>query len=153
MIKTSNGNLNVMQIVWLAVFLQMPPGWVEIHHVYASEGRPGLLWGSFRKGEFLCPVSLTIHPSDQVKYYVTGTLDESVQTILEGGGGAKKTAYLSGINTHCIVGSDPDYNEVNTHWLCLNLYYPFVYGTWFNHMLKCVINIIEIFIFSQKNRI
>ena len=54
-------------------------------------------------------------PSDQVKYYVTGTLDESVQTILEGGGGAKKTAYLSGINTHCIVGSDPDYNEVNTH--------------------------------------
>ena len=46
-----------------------------------------------------------------MKYYVTGTLDESVQTILEGGG-AKKTAYLSGINTHCIVGSDPDYNEV-----------------------------------------
>jgi len=50
--------------------------------------------------------------SYQVKYYVTGTLDESVQTILEGGG-AKKTAYLSGINTHCIVGADPDYNEVN----------------------------------------
>ena len=48
---------------------------------------------------------------NQVKYYVTGTLDESVQTILEGGG-AKKTAYLSGINTHCIVGSEPDYNEV-----------------------------------------
>lgn len=48
-----------------------------------------------------------------MKYYVTGTLDESVQTILEGGG-AKKTAYLSGINTHCIVGADPDYNEVGT---------------------------------------
>ena len=35
-----------------------------------------------------------------------------MQTILEGGG-AKKTAYLSAINTHCIVGSDPDYNEVS----------------------------------------
>ena len=58
-------------------------------------------------------VSPLIYPSHQVKYYVTGTLDESVQTILEGGG-AKKTAYLSGINTHCIVGSDPDYNEVNS---------------------------------------
>ena len=46
-----------------------------------------------------------------MKYYVTGTLDESVQTILDGGG-AKKTACLSGMNTHCIVGSDPEYNEV-----------------------------------------
>ena len=48
----------------------------------------------------------------QVKYYVTGTLEEKVQQVLEGGG-AKKTAYLSGINTHCIVGTDPDYNEVS----------------------------------------
>ena len=55
-----------------------------------------------------------------MKYYVTGTLDESVQTILEGGG-AKKTAYLSGINTHCIVGSDPDYNEVK-YIDCLPVY-------------------------------
>ena len=28
-------------------------------------------------------------------------------------GGAKKTSYLSGVNTHCIVGTDPDYNEVS----------------------------------------
>ena len=47
-----------------------------------------------------------------MKYYVTGTLEEKVQEVLEGGG-AKKTAYLSGINTHCIVGTDPDYNEVS----------------------------------------
>ena len=58
------------------------------------------------------PASDVSHRVFQVKYYVTGTLDESVQTILEGGG-AKKTAYLSAINTHCIVGSDPDYNEVS----------------------------------------
>jgi hypothetical protein len=48
----------------------------------------------------------------EVKYYVTGTLEDRVQAALEAGG-AKKTAYLSGSNTHCIVGGvDPDYSEV-----------------------------------------
>ena len=46
-----------------------------------------------------------------MKYYVTGCLEDKVQSALEAGG-AKKTAYLSGINTHCLVGQDPDYNEV-----------------------------------------
>ena len=71
---------------------------------------PASYEGLFEKVIFLC--GFPNNPNqNQVKYYVTGTLDESVQTILEGGG-AKKTAYLSGINTHCIVGSEPDYNEV-----------------------------------------
>ena len=48
----------------------------------------------------------------EVKYYVTGTIDEKTQKALEVGG-AKKTAYLSGINTHCIVGFEPDMNEVS----------------------------------------
>ena len=47
-----------------------------------------------------------------VKYYVTGNISENVQKVLAIGE-AKKTAYLSGINTHCIVGYDPDMNEVS----------------------------------------
>ena len=54
-------------------------------------------------------------PGLQVKYYVTGCLEDKVQSALEAGG-AKKTAYLSGINTHCLVGQDPDYNEVWMVW-------------------------------------
>ena len=47
-----------------------------------------------------------------VKYYVTGNISENVQKALATGE-AKKTAYLSGINTHCIVGYEPDMNEVS----------------------------------------
>jgi len=71
---------------------------------------------------------------EKVKYYVTGTLDESVQTILEGGG-AKKTAYLSGINTHCIVGSDPDYNEVSEAVDMLDV--PSVQQEWVHASVHC----------------
>ena len=48
----------------------------------------------------------------EVKYYITGNISENVQKALAAGE-AKKTAYLSGINTHCIVGYDPDMNEVS----------------------------------------
>merc|ERR1719474_418118 len=48
----------------------------------------------------------------EVKYYVTGVITDQTLRALEGGG-AKKTAYLSGINSHCIVGSEPDMNEVS----------------------------------------
>ena len=48
----------------------------------------------------------------EVKYYVTGRISENVQKVLASGE-AKKTAYLSGINTHCIVGYEPDMNEVS----------------------------------------
>ena len=58
---------------------------------------------------------LPVTPGLQVKYYVTGCLEDKVQAALEAGG-AKKTAYLSGINTHCLVGQDPDYNEVWMVW-------------------------------------
>ena len=48
----------------------------------------------------------------EVKYYVTGEICEKVQELLSRGE-AKKTSYLSGLNTHCIVGSEPDMNEVS----------------------------------------
>ena len=48
----------------------------------------------------------------EVKYYVTGNISNNVQKALSAGE-AKKTAYLSGINTHCIVGYEPDMNEVS----------------------------------------
>ena len=48
----------------------------------------------------------------EVKYYVTGEICEKVQQLLSTGE-AKKTSYLSGLNTHCIVGSQPDMNEVS----------------------------------------
>ena len=44
--------------------------------------------------------------------FMTGVITEKTLKALEGGG-AKKTAYFSGINTHCIVGSEPDMNEVS----------------------------------------
>ena len=49
----------------------------------------------------------------EVKYYVTGVITDQTLRALEGGG-AKKTAYLSGINSHCIVGSEPDMNLDNS---------------------------------------
>ena len=72
-----------------------------------------------------------------VKYYFTGNVHEKVKKpdlislhklyalgvtvvllinqvvdALEAGG-AKKTSYLSGLNTHCIVGEEPEYNDIN----------------------------------------
>ena len=71
---------------------------------------PASYEGLFEKG--ISSVSFLLYPNpNQVKYYVTGTLEESVQTILEGGGAKKTAAYLSGISTHYIVGLDPNYNE------------------------------------------
>jgi hypothetical protein len=44
--------------------------------------------------------------------YVVMFIVDQVVAALEKGG-AKRTSYLSGVNTHCIVGTDPDYNEVS----------------------------------------
>ena len=70
----------------------------------------------------------------EVKYYVTGEICEKVQQLLSTGE-AKKTSYLSGLNTHCIVGSQPDMNEVslslslslwlNRSFMCMETTYPY----------------------------
>ena len=57
-------------------------------------------------------VSTVVGMFKEVKYYITGNISDNVQKVLAAGE-AKKTAYLSGINTHCIVGYDPDMNEVS----------------------------------------
>ena len=54
-----------------------------------------------------------------VKYFATGDLDEKVAELLTLGG-AKKTAYLSGSNTHCIAGDNPEYNDISEVSFCTN---------------------------------
>ena len=71
----------------------------------------------------------------EVKYYVTGEICEKVQQLLSTGE-AKKTSYLSGLNTHCIVGSQPDMNEVSLS-LSLSLWLNRSFHVHGNHLSLC----------------
>ena len=56
---------------------------------------------------------ISLHKLYALKVLVTLILlIHQVVDALEAGG-AKKTSYLSGLNTHCIVGEEPEYNDIN----------------------------------------
>jgi len=69
-----------------------------------------------------------------IKYFSTGDLSDKVAEALRLGG-AKNTAYLSFSNSHCIVGTNPEYSDINEATDMLDV--PAVTQDWVLTSLHC----------------
>jgi len=69
-----------------------------------------------------------------VKFYSTGILDKKVSEALEAGG-AKSFRYLSGVCTLCIVGQDPNNDDISEATELLEI--PVVTQDWVTGSLNC----------------
>jgi len=69
-----------------------------------------------------------------VKYFMTGDLKPCTVGLLEAGG-ARRLSYLSSLVTHCIVGSEPQYQEMGEAEEVLEV--PVVTEEWVTSSARC----------------